>query len=178
MKTLIDFLPVIVFVAVYAISGDIFTATLWLLVATAAQLTTTWLMWRRFDKVHLFTFGLLALFGAATLILREPRFIQWKPTIATWCLALAFYGSTVIGKKSIMERILGGRMQTSPEVWITLTRLWAVFFIVSGAANLYVVMNYSEAFWVYFKLYGQLGLTVVFLILQTIYISRKIKTAS
>ena len=177
MKTLIDFLPVIVFVAVYAISGDIFTATAWLLVATAAQLTITWLVWRRFDKVHLFAFAVLVLFGAATLILREPRFIQWKPTIATWGLALAFYGSTVIGKKSIMERILGSRLQTTSEVWTTLTRFWATFFFVSGAANLYVFMTYSEAFWVYFKLYGQLGLTVVFLILQTIYISRKVKAA-
>ena len=177
MKALIDFLPVVVFVVAYVLSGSIFVATAWILAASAAQLTLTWLIWRKFEKIHLFTFGVLLIFGAATLILRDPRFIQWKPTIATWCLAVGFYASTRIGKKPVMERLLGTKMTLPGEVWKNLTVFWSLFFLVSGGANLYVFMNYTESFWVYFKLYGQLGLTLIFLILQSIYISRKVKAA-
>lgn len=177
MKLFAEFFPILVFVGVYFISRDIFLATIWLMAATALYLAVNWFFFHRLDKIYFFTFCLLLFFGAATLIFREPRFIQWKPTIATWLMALIFYGSLYIGKRSLIERLLRSKLSLPSYAWRRLTEMWTGFFILSGAVNLFVVMNFSESTWVSFKLYGQLGLTLVFVILQGIYISRKVSSA-
>ena len=177
MKLIAEFLPIVVFVTAYFISGSIFVATAWLMAATALYLAINWFFFHRLDKLYFFTFILLLLFGAATLIFREPRLIQWKPTIATWLMAVIFYASSFIGKKTLLERLLGGKLALDSLAWRRLTEMWTAFFLFSGAANLVVFMNFSEAFWVSFKLYGQLSLTLVFVLIQGIYISRKMRTA-
>ncbi len=174
MKLFLDFLPIIAFVTAYFISSDIYTATAWLIGGSAVLVAGNWFMFRKVDKMHLFTFILLLLFGGATLLLRDPRLIQWKPTIATWVLALLFFGSKFIGNESIIERLLGKKITLPTKAWSRLTDMWALFFFVSGAANLWVFTQYSMSSWVAFKLYGQLGLTLVFIVIQGIYISRNI----
>ena len=177
MKLLADFFPIVVFVIAYFVSSSIFVATIWLIAATSLHLAIGWFFFHHLDRVYFFTFLLLLLFGGATLIFREPRLIQLKPTIATWLMAVVFYASNFIGKKPLIERLLGAKLSLPSLAWRRLTEMWAAFFLVSGAANLFVMMSFSEAFWVSFKLYGQLALTLIFLVIQGIYVSRRIKTA-
>lgn len=169
MKLLLDFLPIIAFVAAYFTTGDIYYATAWLIVGSALLVVGNWFIFRKVDKMHLFTFILLLIFGGATLLFRQPLLIQWKPTIATWVLALVCFGSNYVGTKSLMERLMGSKLQLPSEIWKIVTNMWAAFFVFSGTANLFVFTQFSEATWVAFKLYGQLGLTLVFLICQAIY---------
>ncbi len=172
MKLFLDFLPIIAFVVAYFTTGDIYYATAWLIVGSAFLVTASWFIFRKIDKMHLFTFLLLLLFGGATLLFREPLLIQWKPTIATWALSLVCFGSKYIGKRPLMERIMGSKIELPRKIWLILTDMWAAFFLFSGTANLYVFTQFSESAWVSFKLYGQLGLTLIFLVLQAIYLSR------
>ena len=65
-------------------------------------------------------------------------------------------------------------MQLPSAVWSRLNVAWIVFFILSGVANLYVAFNFDEATWVNFKLFGLLGLTIVFIIGQSFYLSKHI----
>lgn len=177
MKLLADFFPIVVFVVAYFVSDSIFVATVWLMAATSLYLAIGWFFFRRLDRIYFFTFLLLLIFGGATLILRDPRLIQLKPTIATWLMAIIFYASNFIGRKPLIEKVLGSRMELPSLAWRRLTEMWAVFFLVSGAVNLFVVMSFSEAFWVSFKLYGQLILTLIFIVIQGIYVSLRMKTA-
>ncbi|MBE8181913.1 MAG: septation protein IspZ [Candidatus Portiera sp.] len=174
MKLFLDFLPIIAFVAAYFMTDDIYYATAWLIVGSALLVTGNWLIFRKVDKMHLFTFILLLIFGGATLFFRQPLLIQWKPTIATWVLALVCFGSKYIGKAPLMERLMGSKIELPREVWLSVTNMWAIFFLFSGAANLFVFTQYSESSWVAFKLYGQLSFTLLFLIFQAIYLSRHI----
>ena len=130
-----------------------------------------WLVFRKVDKMHLFTFILLIIFGGAALLFREPLLIKWKPTIANWVLGIVCFGSKYIGKDPLVEKLLGSKIELPSKNWRRLTDLWAGFFFVSGAANLFVFTQFSESTWVAFKLYGQLGLTIVFIIIQGIYIA-------
>lgn len=172
MKLFLDFLPIVAFVGAYFMTRDIYYATAWLIVGSALLVTGNWLIFRKVEKMHLFTFILLLVFGGATLLFRQPLLIQWKPTIATWLLALVCLGSRYIGKKPLMERIMGSKIELPREIWLKVTDMWAIFFLFSGAANLFVFTQFSESAWVAFKLYGQLSLTIIFLIFQAIYLSR------
>lgn len=174
MKLLLDFIPIIAFVGAYFISRDIYIATSWLIGGSALLVVGNWFIFRKVDKMHLFTFILLVLFGGATLLLHDPRLIQWKPTIATWALATVFLASKFVGKKPLIERMLGSKLQLPTQAWLRLTDMWAVFFFVSGAINLWVFTQFSESTWVAFKLYGQLSITLIFIIVQGFYISRHV----
>lgn len=171
MKLFLDFLPIIAFVAAYFISRDIYYATTWLIGGSAILVAGNWFIFRKVDKMHLFTFILLLLFGGATLLFREPRLIQWKPTIATWVLATVCFVSKFVGKEPLVEKLMGSKIELPRKSWHRMTDLWVGFFFISGATNLYVFMQYSESFWVAFKLYGQLSLTLVFVIVQGVYIT-------
>ena len=175
MKLLIDFLPVVIFFAVYKYTGDIIVATAVLIPATILQIFYTWVKTKKIEKMHLVTLVLVVSLGGATIIFNDKTFIQWKPTIVNWLFAIAFLGSQFIGKRTIIEMMMSANIDLPKKVWSTLNISWVLFFIFSGAANLYVAYEYDEETWVNFKLFGLLGMTFIFIILQGIYMSRHIK---
>jgi intracellular septation protein len=172
MQLLIDFLPIIVFFAVYRLYG-IYAATAAIIVAMAAQIAYQWLRHRTVNKMLLISGILVGLLGGVTLALRDPLFIQWKPTIVNWLFAVAFLGSQWIGDKTITERILGHAAVLDRRTWRQLNWMWVANFLVLGAANIYVVYNFDEATWVNFKLFGMLGLSLLTAVGQAIWISKR-----
>ncbi len=171
MKFLYDFFPILLFFIAYKIYG-IYTATAVAIAAAFVQTVGYWFKHRRFEKMHLVTFGLLAVFGGLTLLLQDPVFIKWKPTVINWLFAVVFMGSAWIGNKSMIERMMSHAIQVEKPIWNRLNWAWVWFFIFLGAINLYVAFNYDEDTWVNFKLFGMMGLTFVFVIGQALFLSR------
>ncbi len=172
MKLLLDFLPVIIFFAVYKFSGDIILATAVLIPATLLQMAYTWFKTHRVEKMQLVTLGLVVVLGGATVLLDNKAFIQWKPTVVNWLFALAFLGSHFIGQKTIVQRMMESSIELPGKIWRQLNMGWTLFFVLMGILNLAVVYTMSEEAWVNFKLFGMLGCTLVFIIAQGVYISR------
>ena len=120
--------------------------------------------------MHLVTLALVVIMGGATVILQDKTFIQWKPSVVNWLFAVAFLGSRFIGDKTILERMMGQNLNLPVSAWQKLNYAWVAFFTFSGVVNLYVAYNFSEDIWVNFKLFGLLGLTIVFIIAQSFYL--------
>lgn len=171
MKFLYDFFPILLFFIAYKL-GDIYIATGVAITAAAVQTGAFWIRHRRFEKMHLVTFGLLLFFGGLTLILRDPVFIKWKPSVINWLFAAVFLGSHWIGEKPAVERMMGHAIQAPGPVWLKLSWMWITFFISVGLLNLYVAYTFSEDIWVNFKLFGMLGITFAFVIGQSFYLGR------
>ena len=170
MQLLVDFLPIIIFFVVFKLYG-MYAATAAIIVAMAAQIAVQWFRERKVSKMLLVSGVLVAIFGSATLVLRNPIFIQWKPTIVNWLFATAFLGSQFIGQQTLIERVMGHAVQLTQTMWRKLNLMWVANFAFLGAANIYVVYNFDEETWVNFKLFGMLGLTLIMAVGQAIWIS-------
>lgn len=171
MKFLSDLFPVILFFIAYKLY-DFYVATAVIIVATLVQVGYHWVRHRRVEKMHLITLVLVLLFGGLTLYLQDPLFLKWKPTVVNWLFALVFLGSQFIGKRPLVERMMSKSVALPAPVWGRLNLAWTLFFIFMGAINLYVAFNFSEAAWVNFKLFGMMGMTFLFIILQAFYLAR------
>ena len=184
MKQLAEFLPIVLFFIVYQLKGEtielgswthtldgIFSATAVLMAATGAQVALSFAISRRLEKRQLWLLLAVLLFGGATLFFRNQMFIQWKPTIFNWVLALAFGASQFIGDRNLMERTLGSQLHLPGAVWTRLNLIWTANFAVVGALNLYVAYYYSEETWVSYKLYSAIGFTLVLTLLTALLIS-------
>jgi len=178
MKLLLDFLPIIIFFIVYKSTDDIILATAILIPATLLQMLYTWIKTHTIEKMQLVTLVLVVVLGGATVVFQNDAFIKWKPTVVNWLFALAFLGSQFIGQKTIVERLMGSAIELPAEAWKKLNIAWVGFFIFLGAANLAVFKLFPDDndLWVNFKLFGMLGLTLIFVIAQGIYLSRHIET--
>lgn len=172
MQLFFDFLPLIAFFGAY-IAYDLYVATATIIVVMALQIAYQWLRHRKVNKMLLISGALVAVFGGITLALRDPLFIQWKVTVVNWLFALAFLGSQYIGDKTFTERIMGHAVEVEPHVWRQLNTLWVVNFAVIGALNLYVMYNFDEQTWVYFKTWGMIGLSLLMAVGQAIWISSR-----
>jgi len=174
MKFLFDIFPVALFFVAYKMY-DIYVATAVAIVSSVLQVAWFWLKYRRIETMHIVTMILIIVFGGATLILQDEMFIKWKPTILNWAFAIAFIASQYIGRKPIIQRMLSSSMDLPNPIWIKLNILWALFFFALGLINIYVIYNFDTDTWVNFKLFGMTGLTFIFVIFQSLYISRYIK---
>jgi intracellular septation protein len=179
MQILVDFLPIIAFVAVYQIYGALvsaddamFAATIAIMLVMTVQILIQWIRTRTVNRILLVSGVLVLIFGGITLALRDIAFIQWKPTILNWLLAAACLVSQFVGKQTLIERMLSEAIALPQRVWRRLNLMWVGNFALLGAINLYVVYNFSEAAWVKFKLYGLIGLPLLMGLIQGIYISR------
>ena len=203
MKLLIDFFPIILFFVSYhqasflventfigglldPTKSELITATIVAtgvaIVASFIQVGYHWLRTRKFEKMHLFSLALITVLGGLTIMFGNPDFVKWKPTVLNWLFAAVFFFSFFIGEKTLVERAMGNQIELPENVWNRLNLAWVVFFLISGAANLYVAFFYAldmteklrMDMWVDFKLFGLMGLTLVFIILQAIYLTRHI----
>ena len=105
--------------------------------------------------------GIVMVFGGATLALHNQIFIQWKPTIFNWALAIVLVATRRWSGKSAMQKAMGEQLQLPPEGWLRLDRLWTGYFLLVGGLNLAVAYGFSESTWVSYKLYSARGFTVV-----------------
>lgn len=165
------------FVAAYYLSG-IYVATGALMVAMLVLLAIDWLRERRIPPLHGISAALVFVFGAATLLLRDERFIQWKPTVFFWAVGLAFLASQWIGAKPLAQRLMGAAMGEAfgtihRHDWLRVNLAWVFFYAVMGAANLAVAFNASERTWVNFKVFGITGATLAFVVGQSLWLSRR-----
>ena len=148
-------------------------ATIVFIVATLVQIAITWAIKRKIDKMSLIILAIILVLGLPSILLNNPMVFMWKPTIVNWAFAIAFLLSAYIGKRRpIIQRMLSEQIQLPQTVWRRLNIAWVTFFAFSGALNLIVVYSFSEAIWVDFKLYGILGLTLIFSLAQGIYLAK------
>ena len=177
MTTLLELGAPIAFFAAYFLTKDIYLATKVLMACMALLLAADYLRTRRVPPMHAASAALVFLFGAATLILHNQRFIQWKPTVFFWLLSIALVGSMWIGKQTLVQRLLGqaleGHVLVSEPTWRRVNLLWAAFYAVLGAANLAVAFNFSESTWVNFKVFGLTVATLAFTAAQLAWLLRK-----
>jgi intracellular septation protein len=171
MKLLTDLLPVILFVVAYQMY-DIYVATVVLMAALVAQIALLKLTGKPVEKMHWITLVLVVGFGGLTLGLRDPQFIMWKPTVINWLFAAALLLSAVFMERGIMQRMLDSVASFPAHVVSRLNWAWALFMFGLGVLNLYVAYNFAEETWVNFKLFGLMGLTLVFVIGQSFYLAR------
>lgn len=173
MKFLFDFFPLIAFYVAYKLY-DIFIATGVIIIATLIQVGYSWIRYKKVQNMHLITLALVVVFGGATILLHDAEFIKWKVSIVNWLFGVVFFGSQYIGKKNLVERMMGSAISVPSIIWNRLNLSWSLFFISVGFLNLYVFKNFDESTWVDFKVYGLLGLTAVFIIAQGFYLSRHV----
>jgi len=173
MKLLTDFLPILLFFVAYKMF-DIYVATSVAIAATFLHVAITWLRTRKVAIMQLVTLAILVIFGGLTLYLHNEQFIKWKPTVINWLFGMAFLGSQFFGEKTVVERLMNGQINLPGQVWRRLNLGWVAFFLIMGGANLFVMYNFDRDTWVNFKLFGMLGMTMVFLVAQSFYLSRYI----
>lgn len=184
MLQLLEMLPIVAFVFAYSMAGKavefagfqytfngIYSATAILMLATCAQVLIVWLWKRKLEKRLLWLLALVLVFGGATLLLHNPLFLYWKPTVFNWALCLLLLGSHWLGKYNLIEKMLGGQFELPAALYIRLTYIWAGYFFLVGALNLIVAFQFSEAFWVKYKLWSSIGFTVVMMIITVIILS-------
>lgn len=175
MKLLFDLFPVILFFIAFKLYG-IYVATAVAIIASIVQVAYVYAKNKRVEKMHIITLALIVILGGATLVLQDETFIKWKPTVVNWGFALVFLGSHFIGQKPIIRRMMDQAISLPDAAWIKLSYMWIAFFIFSGIANIYVAYQYDTDTWVNFKLFGLMGLTLAFILIQGVYISRFIKS--
>ncbi len=173
MKLLFDFFPIALFFIAYKMEG-IFVATAVAIAATIVQMSIVWYKNRKFENTHLITLALIVVFGGLTLILQDEMFIKWKPTVLNWLFGAVFFGSQYYGAKTITERMMGKNIALPIAIWIRLNISWVVFFVIMGFVNLYVVYNFDTDTWVNFKLFGMMGMTILFVVVQALFLTRHI----
>jgi intracellular septation protein len=172
MQLLFDFFPLIAFFVAYTLF-DLYVATAVIIAAIALQIAYQWLRHGKVNKMLLISGALVAVFGGITLVLRNPLFIQWKVTVVNWLFAAAFLGSQLFGEKTFTERLMGQAVELEPTMWRQLNTLWVINFAVIGALNLFVMYNFDEQVWVYFKVWGMIGLSLLMAVGQAIWISSR-----
>ena len=189
MKQILEFLPIVLFFGAYQMSGETLTVGAWshtfdgIFSATAVLMIATIAVWlimlaitRRNDKRLMWMMVAVVVFGTATLVLRDQRFIQWKPTVFNWVMAVLFFGSQFVGEKTLLERLLSQQLVLSEVIWKRLNALWVTNFVTVGALNLYVAYQYEEAFWVSYKLYSSIGFILLMMLLSIMIVAPHLRS--
>ncbi|MFO7305317.1 MAG: septation protein A [Gammaproteobacteria bacterium] len=177
MQLLFDFFPIIAFFVAYKLT-DIYVATAVIIVAVLLQTAVQWVVNRKVNSMALISAALVLVFGGLTLAIHDKAFIQWKVTVVNWLFALGFLVSQFVGDKPIVERMLGEKISLGRDLWRRLNLIWVAFFFLLGALNLYVAYSFDENVWVNFKLFGVIGLTLLFILGQGIWIASKVPADS
>ena len=186
MKQFIDFIPLILFFIVYKLDprtvelagqsfelGGIFSATAVLIASSVVVYGVLLLLQRKLEKGQWLTLLACLLFGGMTLAFHSETFLKWKAPVVNWLFAAGFAATHFIGDKVLIQRIMGHAVQLPQPIWVRLNLAWIAFFVFSGCANLFVAFTFHDI-WVDFKVFGSLGMTVLFLVAQGVYLARHI----
>ncbi|MHB8915248.1 MAG: septation protein A [Thiobacillus sp.] len=195
-KFLFDLFPVIIFFVAYKL-GDtypeatrqllstiglpqptgindkpgIYLATFIAILASVLQIVWVKLRGQKVETMLWVSLGIIVVFGGATLWLHDESFIKWKPTVLYWVFAGAIFGAALFGR-NVIRGLMNAQMELPDLAWSRLNLSWGAFFAVMGLVNLWVAFNYSTDAWVNFKLFGSMGLMLVFVIAQGIMLSK------
>lgn len=172
MQLLFDFFPLIAFFVAYKFAG-IFVATGVIIAAVLVQTAVQWVRHRKVSSMALISAALVLVFGGLTLWIHDEAFIKWKVTVVNWLFAAGFFISQFVGERPMIQRLIGTSVTLERPLWLKLNSIWASFFLALGAINVYVMHNFSTDVWVNFKVYGLFGLTIVFALLQGVWLASK-----
>jgi len=174
MQFLADYFPLLLFFAAFKL-WDIYVATAVAIAASVVQIG--YFRWRRgkVQTVHWLSLAIIATFGGATLLLHDETFIKWKPTVLYWLFGAILLVSDLAFGKNLIRAMMGTQLTLPAPVWRKLNASWAAFFVIMGAANLYVAFHFPTETWVNFKLFGGTGLMVAFIVIQGLVLSRHIE---
>lgn len=199
MKLLFDLFPVILFFITFKVSGNnpesaaglmttllggaavdvkqapILLATVVVMVATIAQIVWVHFRHGKVDKMLWVSLVLVVVFGGMTLIFQDETFIKWKPTILYWVFSGSMAFATLVLKKNPMRALLGEQLTLPDPVWNKVTLSWIAFFLFMGALNLVIAFNFPTDVWVNFKLFGGMGLLLVFVLGQGLMLSKYVE---
>lgn len=188
MLQLLELMPMIAFVLAYSMKGEsitfgtldytfdgIYSATLVLMLATTLQVVIVWLWQRKVEKRLLWLYAAVMVFGSATLLLHNPLFLFWKPTVFNWCLCLLLLGSHWFGRNRLLKQMLGGQLDLPDAVYTRLCLVWAGYFFLVGALNLVVAFLFSEAFWVQYKLWSAIAFTLLMVVITAVMLAPHMK---
>jgi intracellular septation protein len=199
MKLLFDLFPGILFFATFKYYGSnpegaaalvgsllgsavldvkqapILLATIVVIVATMAQIAWVHFRHGKVDKMLWVSLVLVTVFGSMTLIFQDETFIKWKPTILYWVFAGTMAFSALLLKKNPIKAMLGEQMTLPEPVWGKVNLSWIAFFLFMGALNLIVAFNFSTDIWVDFKLFGGMGLLLLFVLGQGLMLSKYVE---
>jgi intracellular septation protein len=171
MKFLFELFPLLLFFVAYQL-WDIYVATGVAMAATVAQIG--WLLANRrpVPPIMWTTLVLIIVFGGATILLQDKRFIMWKPTVLYWLFAGVLAGSQVFFNRSLLKNLMGSQLELPDPIWRRMSWNWVLFFVVMGFANLYVMYQFSEEIWAAFKVFGTTALTFLFVLAQLPWLSK------
>ena len=174
MKLFLDFFPIVLFFIVFKTYG-IFAATAIAIAATVLQIA--WMRYKngRVDSMQWISLGVIVVFGGATLVTQDETFIKWKPSVLYWLMCSTLWIGYVVFKRNFIQSLMAAQIELPQEIWTRLLHAWAIFFLLMGFLNLWVAYNFDTDTWVSYKLFGGLGLMLVFVVLQGVFLSRHIK---
>ena len=199
MKLLFDLFPVILFFATFkyaekspelaagwmgsllgfvpddAKMAPILLATVVVIVATVAQIIWVHFRHGKVDKMLWVSLVLVVVFGGLTLAFQNEAFIKWKPTILYWVFAGSMAFSAYVLKKNAIKAMLGEQLTLPEPIWTKVNLSWIAFFLVMGGLNLFIAFNFPTDVWVNFKLFGGMGLMLVFVIGQGMLLSKYVE---
>jgi len=173
MKFLFDIFPVVLFFIAFKVY-DIYVATAVAMGATFLQIGWVWLRHRKVDNMLWVSLAVIVVFGGATLLLQDETFIKWKPTVLYWLFAAVLAVAALAFRKNLIRAMMEAQVALPEVVWGKLLASWIAFFAMMGALNLIVAFNFSTDAWVNFKLFGGIGLMLVFIVLQGLMLARHI----
>ncbi|WP_298833176.1 septation protein A [uncultured Piscinibacter sp.] len=202
MKLLFDFLPIILFFGTFKVTegrkdwaaqfasdhlgfmvsggvvgpneAPVLLATVVVIAATLAQVAWIVARGRKVDTMLWVSLALVTVFGGATIWFHNETFIKWKPSVLYWVMGLTFWLSQLIFRKNLLRALIGEQLLLPAGVWQRLNFMWIAFFAFMGLLNIYVAYSFSTDTWVNFKLFGGIGLMLVFTVAQGFYISRHV----
>jgi len=203
MKLLFDFLPIVLFFVAFkyseahkawassfatsqfgfAVAGGtvgpaeapVLLATIVVIVATLAQVSWLKLRGRKVDTMLWVSLALVVVLGGLTIYFHSDTFIKWKPSVLYWVMGLAFWLSPLLFGKNLLRVLLGEQFELPAKVWRRLNFAWITFFGIMGFLNIWVAYTFTTDAWVNFKLFGALGLMLVFTVAQGLYLGRYVK---
>ncbi len=155
--------------------APVLLATFVVIIATLAQVVWLKARGRKVDTMLWVSLALVVVLGGATIYFQSDTFIKWKPSALYWAMGLALWLSPLITGKNLMKVLLGEQMQLPARIWHRLNFAWIAFFALMGILNLWVAYNFSLDTWVNFKLFGTLGLMLIFTLAQGLLLARHIE---
>ena len=170
MKFLFDLFPVILFFVAFKFAG-IYVATGVAIAATVLQVGYVLARGRKVTNMQWAGLVIIGLFGGATLVLQDETFIKWKPTVLYWLAGVVFLGALGFGK-NLVKAVMSEGLELPEPVWTKLCVAWGLFFVFKGTLNLYVAYSFATDTWVNFKLFGGMGLMILFVVAQALWLSK------
>ncbi|MDD3381164.1 MAG: septation protein A [Rugosibacter sp.] len=152
--------------------SPILVATLVVMVATALQIAYVRLRHGKVDAMLWISLILVTVFGGLTLVLHDETFIKWKPTLLDWLFTLVLLVSARFFNRNLIRAMMEKQVQLPEPLWRNLNYAWAAFFAFMGVLNLYIAFNFSTDIWVNFKLFGGIGLMLLFVLAQGIFLTK------